>query len=491
MEPFTLVIFGGTGDLSRRKLLPALFHLYQDQELSKGFSILCFARTEMADEAYRNLVQEAIKTSHKAAHDRDPWTNFSRNLFYLSGKYEEDESYARLCQRIDQVGVAGEDGSRNVIYYLAVPPEVTPAIVRALEANRLCRERFKTRVVVEKPFGRDRPSAADLNRILRTAFDERQIYRIDHYLGKETVQNIAFFRFSNSIFEQLWNRYYIDNVQITVAEQLGIGHRGGFYEPSGVVRDIVQNHILQLLSLVAMEPPISFEADFFRDEKQKVFLSIQPAREEDIDQLFVRGQYGPGKGSDSDTPGYRGEEGVLSHSNTPTFFAGKFYVANWRWSGVPFYVRTGKRMAKQVTEIAIEFKRPPLRLLGGSSDLLESNILLLTIQPDEKISLRFNVKYPYSIDRIYSANMVLDYQETFKTTPHPPYERLLIDCMKGDLTLFAREDSVETMWGIVDPIIAHWENFAPRGFPNYAAGSWGPTEADFLVKRDGRRWNTT
>ena len=491
MEPFTIVIFGGTGDLSRRKLLPTLFHLFQDGQLSTGFSVLGVARSKMTDEQYRHLVQEAINTFHEGPYDENQWAEFSRHLFYLSAGYEEDESYMKLCERIDQTGVVPGEEGKNVIYYMAVPPQVAPLLVKKLEDYHLCRERFKTKIIVEKPFGRDRSSAIELNKILRAAFDERQIYRIDHYLGKETVQNITFFRFSNGIFEQLWNRYFIDNVQITVAESLGIEHRGAFYEQSGVVRDIVQNHIMQLIGLVAMEPPIGFEAEFLRDEKQKVFLSMPPMNEEVIDQFVVRGQYGPGRVNGQDMPGYREEESIPSGSNTPTFFAARFHVANWRWAGVPFYVRTGKRMAKRITEIAIEFKCPPLRLLGKTSDLLESNILLLTIQPDEKISLRFNVKYPYTIDRIYSANMILDYQETFKTKSHPAYERLLIDCMKGDLTLFPREDSVEAMWAVVDPIISRWESFPPRGFPNYAAGSWGPKEADLMLAREGRHWITT
>lgn len=491
MEPFILVIFGGTGDLSKRKLLPALFHLYQDKELSRGFSILCFARSPMTDEQYRTLIQEAIRTFHEGSYDEHQWVEFSRHLFYLSGIYEEDETYMKLCERIDQVGPPAEQGAKNVIYYMAVPPEVTPIVVTELQISHLCRGKFNTKIIVEKPFGRDGSSAVRLNKILRAAFDEHQIYRIDHYLGKETVQNIAFFRFSNSIFEQLWNRFFIDNVQITVAENLGIERRASVYEQSGVVRDIVQNHIMQLIGLIAMEPPISFEADFLRDEKQKVFLSMLPMDRDYIERFVVRGQYGPGKVNGREVPGYREEEGVPSDSTAPTFFAAKFHLANWRWTGVPFFVRTGKRMAKHITEIAIEFKCPPLKLFGPSSDLLESNVLLFTIQPDERISLRFNVKYPYSIDKIYSANMVLDYQATLKTKIHPPYERLLIDCMKGDLTLFAREDSVEAMWEVVDPIISYWESTRPAAFPNYPAGSWGPAEADLLIEREGRRWITT
>jgi glucose-6-phosphate 1-dehydrogenase len=329
-----------------------------------------------------------------------------------------------------------------------------------------------------------------LNNVLTHAFDENQIYRIDHYLGKETVQNIIFFRFSNSIFEHLWNRRYIDNVQITVAEDLGIEHRSTFYEQSGVIRDIVQNHLLQIIAMVAMEPPIGFEAEFIRDEKRKVFLSIHPMNEDLIDRFTVRGQYGPGKIKGQDVGGYREEEGVPVDSNTPAFFAAKFHIANWRWTGVPFYLRTGKRMAKRITEIAIEFKQPPLRLFGRTCDVLEPNILLLTLQPDEKISLRFGVKYPYSSNQIYTVNMSFGYEETFKTKFHHPYERLLLDCMKGDLTLFVREDEIEAMWNVVDPIIAQWEGIPPQHFPNYTAGTWGPPEAMFLLEHEGRHWIT-
>jgi len=329
-----------------------------------------------------------------------------------------------------------------------------------------------------------------LNQVLRKTFVENQIYRMDHYLGKEPVQNIIFFRFANSILEQVWNHYFIDNVQITVAEDLGIEHRAAFYEQSGVVRDIVQNHILQLIGLIAMEPPLGFEAEAIRDEKGKVFRSISLMDETDIDRFTVRGQYGPGRVGDQDVPGYRGEEGISPGSTTPTFFAAKFHIENWRWAGVPFYIRTGKRLPRRITEIAVAFKKPPLRLFGDASNQLKENILLLTIQPDEKISMGFNVKFPYSVNKIYPANMVLNYQETFKTISHDPYERLLIDCMKGDLTLFARQDAVEAMWEVVDPIIALWERTPPLHFPNYPAGTWGPPETDLLMKREGRYWIT-
>jgi glucose-6-phosphate 1-dehydrogenase len=485
-----MAIFGGTGDLSRRKLLPALFHLYQENELPEGFSVLGLGRSKMNDEEYRHFIKEAVQRFSENPFDEQKWDEFSKHLFYLSGAFEGDESYQKLCTRVNQIVIPTPRGQKDVIYYMALPPQDTPVVVERLKNQGLCGGRWNTKIILEKPFGRDFPSARQLNGILQGAFDEPQIYRIDHYLGKETVQNIIFFRFSNGILEHLWNRLYIDNVQITVAEDLGIENRASFYEQSGVVRDIVQNHMLQLIALVAMEPPIGFEADFIRDEKVKIFRSIQPMSPEYIDRFTVRGQYGPGGINGKDVPGYREEKGVAPESSVPTFFAAKFYIANWRWAGVPFYIRTGKRMAKRITEIVIEFNQPPLKLFGRTCDVLEPNVLVLTIQPEEKISLRFGVKYPSAANQIYSVHMDFSYQETFGTTVHPAYERLIIDCMKGDLTLFVREDQIETMWQVVDPIIAHWERMPPAKFPNYPAGSWGPEEAHQLLAKEGRRWIT-
>ena len=491
VEPFTMVIFGGAGDLSRRKLLPAAFHLFQEKELSKGFSILGFDRIEMSDEQYRNMLKEGVKEFSDGPFDESAWNEFGRHLFYLEGNFEKDESFRSLAKKITDISIATDKGSRELIYYMAVPPQVMPLAVGKLKQNDLCKGRFGTKIIVEKPFGRDRSSAAELNKILTGSFDENQIFRIDHYLSKEPVQNIIFFRFSNTIFEHLWNRRYVDNIQITVAEDLGIGHRGDFYEKAGVVRDIVQNHIMQIIGMIAMEPPVGFKAEFIRDEKLKIFQSIRPMDEEHIKNYTVRGQYGPGKIGGEDVSGYRSEEHVSPDSTTPTFCAAKLYIDNWRWAGVPFYVRTGKRMAKRITEICIQLKQIPLRLFGRSCDVPEPNILVLTIQPDEKISLRFGVKYPYSGNQIYPVNMVFSYRETFQATTHYAYERLLVDCLKGDLTLFIRQDAVEAMWEAVDPIIARWESVAPPDFPNYPAGTWGPEEARLFIEREGRHWITS
>lgn len=490
IEPFTMVIFGGGGDLSRRKLFPTLFHLFREDELSSGFSILGFGRLQITDEQYRQMMKEAVKEFEEEPFDEEKWDAFAGHVFFLSGRFEEDEKYVELAKKISGISIPTGEGRRNIIYYMAVPSQVTPVVVEKMKLHDLCscKGDLTTRVIVEKPFGHDFSSARELNRILTGAFEEGQIYRIDHYLGKETVQNIIFFRFSNAIFERLWNSRYIDNVQITVAEDIGIGTRGAFYEQTGVVRDIVQNHIMQLLALVAMEPPIGFEADFIREEKAKVFRALRPMDSEYIDRFTVRGQYGPGSVRGFDVPRYRAEKGVSPDSATPTFFAGKFYIANWRWAGVPFYVRTGKRLARRVTEIWIQFKQPPLRLFGRTCDALEPNALALTIQPQEKISIRFGVKYPHIMDKVYPVTMVFSYQDAFKTKNHPAYERLLIDCMRGDLTLFARQDGIEATWETLDPLIARWESVKPVDFPNYAAGSWGPAEADLLLQRDGRSW---
>jgi len=488
IEPFSIVIFGGGGDLSQRKLLPTIYDIYREGELPESFSVIGVGMPEMSEGQFRRLMRDAVQRSAEDRLSEQEWAGFAGHLSYVSGGFDRDETYDELQKRLQ---ATGKTCAGNTIYYLAVPPGITPVIVEKMRDRGLCRVGEGAKVVVEKPFGRDRASAVKLNEILRSAFEEEQIYRIDHYLGKETVQNIIFLRFSNTIFERLWNSQYIDNVQITVAEDMGIEHRGGFYEQAGVVRDIVQNHLMQIIALIAMEPPIGFEADYIRDEKVKIFRSMRPMRDGEIDRFTVRGQYGPGKVAGDDVRGYREEEGVALGSNTPTFMAARFTVANWRWAGVPFYIRAGKRLARRVTEICLQFKQPPLRLFGRACDTLEPNILVLTIQPEERIFLRFGVKYPRAANKIYPVNIDFRYKDVFKEKTEPPYGRLLVDCMKGDLTLFVRQDGVEAMWDCVDPVIHRWEEQEAQDFPNYAAGSWGPGEASELLERDGRSWITT
>ena len=489
--PCLMVIFGGSGDLTQRKLIPALYNLRRDDLLPESFAVIGFAARELDDGGYRAVLAEEVRQYVAEEFDDAVWEWLEPRLYYVQGDFRSTESFERLKAAIERVDQShGTQG--NYLYYLAVPPKFFGPIVEQLGASGLAveEEGHWRRVVIEKPFGRDLESAQALNRDLRNVLSERQIYRIDHYLGKETVQNLLVFRFANGIFEPIWNRRYVDHVQITVAEELGVEHRGGYYEEAGALRDMVPNHLFQLMALVAMEPPNSFAADAVRNEKAKALQAIQPPSPEEVLSRTVRGQYGGGTMPDGRAvPAYREEPGVDPESRTETFVALKLSIDSWRWAGVPFYLRTGKRMAARLTEIVVQFRRPPFMLFRQTPvEHLEANRLVIRVQPEEGISLTFSAKVPGPVLRMGSVNMDFSYAEQFGSSPATGYETLLYDCMKGDATLFQRADNVEAAWSVVAPILDLWQALPPRNFPNYDAGTWGPVEAERLMTQDGRRW---
>jgi len=486
-EPCTFVVFGASGDLTRRKLLPALLALHQDRLLDPRTAVLGFARRAMGDDEFR---RETAALAREHGVDDAAAGTFTRSLFYRAGDFGSEADFRELRTALEALErERGTPGNR--IYYLAAPPSAYPALFENLGRSGLARRPNGawTRVIVEKPFGRDRESARELNRLAHSWFDERQIYRIDHYLGKETVQNILVFRLANGIFEPLWNRRYVDHVQIAVAETVGIESRAGYYEQAGVLRDILQNHMLQLLALTAMEPPSRFDADFVRDEKAKVLRAMEPLRPEEVARRTVRGQYAAGSVAGDPAPGYREETGVDPRSQVETYLAVRLEVDNWRWAGVPFYLRSGKRLAKRATEVAISFRRPPTSLFRAlDCDPIEANVLRLRIQPDEGVSLSFGTKAPGQTFQIQPVRMDFNYLTAFGADPPDAYERLLLDCNLGDSTLFAREDEVDLAWERVDAIAGAWTGAGEPPLVPYPAGSWGPREADALIERDGRRW---
>ncbi len=489
-DPCVLVVFGADGDLTKRKLIPAIYNLASHKHLPKEFALVGFAITNLSQEDFRDGLSGDIR--HFATGEVYPavWDDLVQRLHYVQGDFRDAEAYARLQQQLAQVDKAHATGG-NYLFYLATAPSFFSQIITQLGASGLVEERDGCwrRIIIEKPFGHDLETAKALNREISSVVKERQIYRIDHYLGKETVQNILVFRFANGIFEPVWNHRYIDHVQITVAESLGVEHRGRYYEEAGALRDMVPNHVMQLLSLVAMEPPNSFDADAVRTEKSKVLRAIIPPHPIEVLRNGVAGQYGEGIIGGEAVPGYRAEPNVSPSSNTKTYVALKLAIDSWRWADVPFYLRTGKRMPKRVTEIVIQFKCAPLMLFRKTTvEELAPNVLVIRIQPDEGISLRFDAKVPGPTVRVGTVDMDFQYSKYFGDAPSTGYETLLHDCMAGDATLFQRADNVELAWSIVQPILDVWHALPPASFPNYAAGTWGPQEADELIRRDGRHW---
>jgi len=485
-----MVTFGATGDLTKRKLIPALCNLAGENLLSKQFAMIGFSADDYTTESFRKMLGEEIPKFTSQPLDLKLWDWFAERLYYVKGDFQDPEAYQRLQQQIAEAEKQHQTLG-NKFFYFAVAPRFFSPIAKQLGSTGLVKEENGkwARVIIEKPFGHDLDSARQLNQDLKKVLTEKQIYRIDHYLGKETVQNVLVFRFSNNIIEPLWNRNFVDHVQITAAETVGVEHRGGFYETAGALRDMVPNHLFQILTMTAMEPPISFDADEVRNKQAEVLHAIQPLNPEDVLTSTVRGQYGEGEIDEQRVVGYRSEPSVAPDSNTETFVALKLQIDNWRWAGVPFYLRTGKRVAERRTEIVIQFRRTPFVLFRNTTvKNLETNRLVLHIQPDEGISLSFGAKVPGSIMKLGLVNMDFDYCSYFGAEHSTGYERLLRDCMAGDATLFQRADMVEAGWSVIQPILDVWHALPARGFPNYSAGSWGPREAEDLLQRDGRAW---
>ncbi len=486
-----LVIFGATGDLTKRKLMPALYDLACAGCMRAQFEIVGIGRTELSDEQFRTRMKEATANSKESRNFHEAcWNDLERRLSYLSGDANERDFYLRLKARLQEMHASGS--SPNTIFYVSTPASLAAPIVEGLGESGLAHsDSGWARIVLEKPFGHDLASARELNEIVSTVFDEKDVFRIDHYLGKETVQNILMFRFGNSMFEPVWNRNYIDYVEITAAETLGVESRAAFYEETGALRDMVANHMLQLLALTAMEPPVAFDADSVREQKVQVFRSIRAMDLEDVKSRTVRGQYGSGTIGATAAPGYREEPGVDPHSNTETYAALELYINNWRWAGVPFYVRAGKRLATKLTEIAVHFKRTPQALFASTPDEhVEPNVIAMNIQPNEGISISFGAKRPGLQMRAAPVTMDFSYAKTFGTEVTLAYETLLLDAMRGDATLFTRRDEVEAEWRIITPIEDAWAQLPPPPFPNYAAGSDGPADAEILAAENGHHWRT-
>jgi glucose-6-phosphate 1-dehydrogenase len=490
-EPCVMVIFGATGDLTKRKLFPALYNLAKEKFMPDNFAIVGVGRQELACDEFRKQMAENLREFSGDDLNEDLLKWFEQRTYYTGGDFDDDKKlFGDIKELLAQV-CKDHEIPENFFYYMAIPPDMFANVTRKIVKNGLGKEEngHWRRFIFEKPFGRNLESAKKLNADLLALLRERQIYRIDHYLGKETVQNILVFRFGNSIFEPIWNRNFIDHVQITVAETLGVGSRAGYYESAGALRDMIPNHIFQLVTLTAMEPPVSFEANAVRDEQAKILAALQILNPEEALHYAVRGQYAPGKIDGKEVPGYRDEEKVNTNSNTETYAAMKLSIDNWRWADVPFYVRTGKRLPLRHSSIIIQFKKAPFVLFRDTPvERLTTNRIEIHIQPDEGITLHFGAKIPGPIVRTGAVDMDFNYLEHFGETVSTGYERLLYDCMVGDATLFQRADMVEASWAIVTPILDVWKAIPARDFPNYAAGTWGPKEADALMAQDHRVW---
>ena len=489
IKPTILVIFGATGDLTARKLIPALFNLCLDKQLPEKFSILGVGRQSWDQKVFRNHLLEGVdKFSRRGKADEETWNHFSEFFNYLVLDFMVAGSYTKLSEEL-KIQDKKWDEEANFIFYLATTPSAIEVIVNFLGNAKLLADKLRSRIVIEKPFGRDLNSALHLNETLAVVCDESQIFRIDHYLGKETVQNILALRFANSLFEPLWNRTYIDNIQITVGEQIGVEHRGKYYESAGALRDMLENHLFQLLALVAMESPTSFEQEEIRNKKVDVLHAIRPMPKNLVANMAVRGQYGSGDLTDGSVPKYRSEIDVSTDSVTETFAALKIYIDNWRWQEVPFYLRTGKRLPTQIAEISIQFCDVPHRSFPESAtETWMPNHLIIQIQPEEKITLFFQAKMPGTSFKLKPVEMKFSYKDSFCKDSPEAYETLLLDIFTGDATSFVRADFEKAAWTVVSPILEEWESVRPSDFPNYPAGTWGPKSSDELLKRDGKKW---
>lgn len=483
LEPTVMMIAGASGDLTGRKIIPAIYDLFLDRWLPDLFRVIGISRTPMESGEFRRLMREGVdKFSRRGKTSDREWEQFAEKLSYRTAEYHDTEAYATLLEDAD----SGWGRAASKIVYLATPPSLVPEIVTGLAKAEELRGHRACRIVVEKPFGRNLATAKALNKMLRQSFDENRIYRMDHYLGKETVQNILAFRFANSMWEPVWNRSYIDHVQITVSEQIGVGRRGGYFDQAGALRDMIQNHLLQLMCLVAMEPPINFQADEVRNKKVEVLNAVRAILPEQVSQVAVRGQYGANVRLGDDIIGYRDEPGIKADSGTETFAAIKLYIDNWRWQGVPFYLRTGKRLPARTSEISLQFRPVPHHPF--SENIIQPNRLAIQIEPEEGILLRTQVKEPGMGMKLKPVELHFTYREVFHAQSPDAYETLLLDIIRGDSGLFMRSDQVEAAWSVLEPVLQDWEENPPKDFPNYAAGEWGPPAAEELVARDGRNW---